>query len=87
MVYVVKLKPSAEKELAKIPEKYRLRILTGLVILRKEPFSGKKLAGEFKDYYSLRIWPYRIIYTIYKTKLLVIVICIGHRQGIYKRNN
>ncbi|MBU4299512.1 type II toxin-antitoxin system RelE/ParE family toxin [Patescibacteria group bacterium] len=33
--------------------------------------------------YSYRVWPYRIIYRIYKNLLLIIVIRIGHRQGVY----
>ncbi len=84
MKYRVKLKPRAEKELNKLPQRDYYRIITALVGLAIDPFVGKKLEGKYKDYYSLRVWPYRIIYQINKKELLVFVIQIGHRQGIYK---
>lgn len=36
------------------------------------------------DLYRLEVWPYRIIYTIEDKKLLVIVVKIGQREGVYK---
>lgn len=86
MAYKVRLEKKAEKELKKIPNHDRLRISIVLLRLKDNPFKGKKLRGEYIDSYSLRVWPYRIIYKIYKEYLLVIVIHIGHRQGIYKKN-
>lgn len=83
MVYEVRIKPSAEKELKKLPKKEYLRILSSLAAISNDPLLGKKLEGEYKSCYSLRIWPYRIIYQIYQKELLIIVIRIGHRQGVY----
>ncbi|MBP9850444.1 MAG: type II toxin-antitoxin system RelE/ParE family toxin, partial [Candidatus Peribacteraceae bacterium] len=34
--------------------------------------------------YTLRVWPYRIIYKFEKQQLTVYVLEIGHRQGVYK---
>ncbi len=84
MKYRVKLKPRAEKELNKLPQRDYYRIITALVGLAIDPFVGKKLEGKYKDCYSLRVWPYRIIYQINKKELLVFVIQIGHRQRIYR---
>lgn len=83
MVYHVRLKPSAEKAFQKIDSRYRSRILEALVVISKEPYSGKKLEGERRGEWSYRVWPYRIIYQIYRKDLLVIIIAIGHRQGVY----
>ena len=55
-----------------------------LNILSKDPFSGKKLEGELKGKYSIRAWPYRIVYQILKNELIVLVVDIGHRQGVYR---
>jgi mRNA-degrading endonuclease RelE of RelBE toxin-antitoxin system len=41
------------------------------------------LGGKLKGCYSLRAWPYRIIYQIIKKSLYVAVIRILHRQGAY----
>lgn len=84
MEYKVRLEKKAEKELKKIPNNDRLRISIVLLRLKGNPFNGKKLRGEYNDSYSLRVWSYRIIYKIYKKYLLVVVVHIGHRQGIYK---
>lgn len=84
MVYKIKLKPKAEKELNKIPHQYHDRIINCLDSLSLNPFIGKKLTGKFKNYYSFRVWPYRIIYAIFKQQLIIYIISISHRQGVYK---
>jgi len=84
MKYQLRLKPSAKKELEKIPKKDKERIYILLLNLSKNPYLGKKLEGKLFSYYSVRLWPYRIIYKIFKKELLVIVIKIGHRKKIYR---
>ena len=83
MAYLIKFKPSAEKELDSLPQKDSYRIKTALVGLETNPFSGKRLEGEYKGCCAIRVWPYRVIYQIYKKELLVLIIRIGHRQGVY----
>jgi len=83
-MYQLKIEQEAKKQLARIPKIYQNKILTTLLIIQQDPLSGKKLEGKFKGAYSYRVWPYRIIYKIYKNLLLIVVIRIGHRQGIYK---
>jgi mRNA interferase RelE/StbE len=83
-MYKVVLKREAEKNLNKIPDLYRERIIKALFMLEKEPFFGKPLLGRLKGFYSLRVWPYRIVYTVYKKDLVVFVIAIAHRQSVYK---
>lgn len=80
MKYQIKFKPKAEKELKKITKKDKDRILASIVGLAQDPFIGKKLKGEFEGYFSIRVWPYRIIYGIFTKELLVIIIRIGHRR-------
>ncbi len=83
MVYIVRIKPSAKKELDRIPEQYGKRVRAALLWLTENPFVGKKLHGEYEGYYTLRVWPYRIIYVIERNELIITVIRIGHRQGVY----
>ncbi len=83
-MYQIFLSRNAEKDLDKIDQKNKPHIFAALFDLRKNPYLGKKLKGEFKDYYSLRISAYRIIYRIYKNRLHILVVRIGHRQGIYQ---
>ncbi|MFH1712867.1 MAG: type II toxin-antitoxin system RelE/ParE family toxin [Candidatus Jacksonbacteria bacterium] len=83
MRYQVVLKKAAQKNLARIDQRYKPRISFVLLELSNNPYLGKKLKGELRDFYSLRVWPYRIIYQIIKNKLIVFVVQIKHRQRAY----
>jgi len=52
--------------------------------LEKDPFQGKSLKGRLMGFQSYRIGSYRIIYQVFRQRLLVIVIDIGHRRDIYR---
>ncbi len=84
MAFTLEIKPRARKDLDKIPEDYRIRIRQALRDIRDNPFSGKKLSGKKKGQYSARVWPYRIIYVIKKMELIILVIDIDHRKGVYR---
>lgn len=84
MTYYLRIKPSAEKNLRKLPKKDIARIMKVLTYLCDDPWSGKKLSGEYQGCYSLRVWPYRVIYQVYRKELMIIVVGLGHRQGVYK---
>lgn len=83
MRWEVKLERRAEKGLEKIPERHQKRVLATFSVLAADPFLGKKLQGELQGLYAYRVWPYRIIYKLYKRLLVVVIIRIGHRQGSY----
>ena len=83
-MYQIILSRTAEKDLGKVSKKYKPHIFAALFDLRRNPYSGKKLEGKFRDCYSLRIGMYRIIYKVYKNKLGILIIRIGPRQGAYK---
>lgn len=82
MAFTLEIKPKAEKNLDKLPEVYRLRIRQTLREIVFNPFSGKALSGNRKGQYSVRVWPYRIIYIIKKSELIVLVVDIDHRGHI-----
>ena len=60
------------------------RIANVLDALETDPFQGKALKGTLKGFYSYRVGSYRVIYRIFQSRLLVIVIDIGHRRDIYR---
>jgi len=74
---------TCKKKLLKIPKPHRKRIAAAIDGLAVNPFAGKKLYGELLGTFSLRIWPYRIIYQINKQQIIITILDIGHRQGIY----
>ena len=73
----------AQKDLIRLPKNENKKILKKFNLLKDYPLSGKLLKGDFAGFYSLRAWPYRIIYTIEKSKTIVIH-RVEHRQGVYK---
>lgn len=84
MSFDLYLKPRVEKNLRKIPAKIRLKLILTLDDIKYKPFRGKALRGEFFNYNSVRVWPYRIIYRIERKKKIIIITEISHRQGVYK---
>lgn len=84
-MYIVVLKKRAEKQYGKLPEHDRWRVLLALQGLRQDPWQGKKLKSDLKGLYTIRVWPYRIIYTIERRMVTVAVVAIGHRKDVYRR--
>ena len=80
----VVISPKASKQLNKLPAKEGLKIIRKLRALESIPFVGKRLAGKLQGLYTLRAWPYRIIYRILKEQKIILVETIEHRQGVYK---
>jgi mRNA-degrading endonuclease RelE of RelBE toxin-antitoxin system len=80
----VLLTPAATKQLAKLPRVTHSSIFRQLNYLKENPFAGKPLKRNLKGHYSLKTWPYRIIYTIIKNKQIILITAIEHRQGVYK---
>lgn len=84
-MFRVIVKPKAEKQLEKLQRKDQKRITDALESIGNNPYTGKRLEGEYEGHWSVRVWPYRIIYVIEKYTVTVFVVAIGHRQGVYKR--
>ena len=77
----------ASKEIEKIykaDRKLYSRLITAIEALRTDQYQGKRLKGRLCGDYSLRVGDYRVIYTIYKDKLMVYIIDLGHRKEIYR---
>lgn len=86
-MYEIEFSNAASKELGDIYEvekKLYLRLITVIETLKMNPYQGKKLKGIFKGDYSLRVGDHRVIYTVYKNRLIVYIIDIGHRREIYR---
>ncbi len=53
--YQVRIKPSVEKELKKIPAKDQQKIVLAMAHLSADPLLGNALLGKYKSLYSLRV--------------------------------
>lgn len=83
-MFTIQYTDKALKSLKKIPKNWQKRIDKAIEGLISDPYQGKKLQGELKGLFSLRIWPYRVIYTVQKRIVTVVILDIGHRQNVYK---
>ena len=83
--YRLLIKASAAKELRAIPNKRdRQRIVKPILGLETDarPPDSQKLSG--RERYRIRQGHYRIVYGIEKDELVVFVVKIGHRKGVYR---
>ncbi|MEK7563278.1 MAG: type II toxin-antitoxin system RelE/ParE family toxin [Patescibacteria group bacterium] len=84
-MYSIITTKKAHKELLQLPKRDRHRIERAIDHLKEEPYAGKHMHGNRKGMFSLRVWPYRVIYTIRHEIITVTIISIGHRKDIYKK--
>lgn len=78
------LSKDAKKQYLHLKKTEQAKVYKKLLALEDNPYLGKKLSGELVGIYSLRVWPYRILYEINQDKKRVEVHKISHRQGAYK---
>ncbi|NCN82426.1 MAG: type II toxin-antitoxin system RelE/ParE family toxin [Candidatus Pacebacteria bacterium] len=83
-MYGIQFTRSAKKSFSKIAKQEQVRIAKAIEKLAVDPTIGKPLQGVLKNHWSLRIGSYRVIYVIFKERLLVIVFDVGHRREVYK---
>ncbi len=84
MRYQVILPKSVQRELNRLSEEIKNRILARLSALEANPrpTDVKKLKG--RDAWRIRVGDYRVIYEIHDRVLQIIVITIGHRREVYR---
>lgn len=84
MAYHIRIKKSAEKELARLPLEAIISIRTKVLSLANNPFpSGYKKLKGFKNQFRIRIGDYRVIYSIEHRQLIIEILKIGDRKDIY----
>jgi mRNA interferase RelE/StbE len=84
-MFQVIIKPSAEKQLDRLPANARRRVVDALAALQDEPrpVGCAKLHGA-DDLWRIRVGQYRVIYTIRDDELIVLVVRVAHRRDVYR---
>ncbi|MBC7090499.1 MAG: type II toxin-antitoxin system RelE/ParE family toxin [Nitrososphaeria archaeon] len=83
MPYKAALTKSFLRELRKLPEDVRTRVLRAVDEILANPFSGLRLQGELEGRWRWRVGKYRIIYRVEPTSQTVILLDVGLRKTIY----
>ncbi len=84
MRFQIEILRSAQKSLSQIQSQDQERIIEAIRSLADEPrpHGCKKLSG--RDAWRIRVGNYRVIYEIRESKLVVLIVDIGHRKEIYR---
>ena len=83
--YSVRIKDSAAKELARVPQQAKSRLVHAIDGLHKQPLAGSALKGGLRGLRRLRVGNYRVIYELLDDELIVLVVRIAHRRDAYQR--
>lgn len=83
MTYNIRVTETAKKQLSKIDRQAARRIDKKLREISSDPFLHvTRLVG--LEIYKLRVGDYRVLMSIQKDKLVIMVVEIGHRRNVYK---
>lgn len=85
--YEVLIEAKAQKQLKKMDyiqaRSINKWIEKNLIGCTNPYFSGKALKGNLKDYWRYRVGSYRLFARIDNEKIIITIVKIGHRQGVY----
>ncbi len=73
-----------EKDFRKLAADLKHRVDQQVKILETQPYSGKRLRGEFEGSYSFRIGDYRVIYSIDENEKRIVLLTVAHRRTVYE---
>ena len=84
MSYAVRIKRSAARDLADIPQGVRTRISSSIDNLSEQPLAGSPLKGELRGLRRLRVGDYRVVYELLEDEQAVLVLRVAHRREAYR---
>ena len=81
----IEISRTAEKQLKKLPRDLQRRLARAMEELAADPHppGSRKLTGH-DDVYRVRVGTYRVIYSVARRKLIVIILKRGHRKDVYR---
>jgi len=83
--YQIRVTNAARKSLESLPENALPRIEIAIDNLAETPRpSGVKKLSGLKNRYRVRVGDYRIIYSVFDEILVIEIVAVGQRGGIYK---
>jgi mRNA-degrading endonuclease RelE of RelBE toxin-antitoxin system len=82
--YKVVLSRQAERFFKKLEGNDKTNVGECLISLEVDAFAGKRLHGDLKENFSLRVGKLRIIYMVSEKDKVVCVMAIGPRRSVYQ---
>jgi mRNA interferase RelE/StbE len=83
--YSVEFKPSAARQLSKLPRLEQVRIGHRIEALSVDPrpHGVEKIKGA-EDLFRIRVGDYRVVYALFDDRLLILIVKVGHRREVYR---
>ena len=83
--YSIEVSATAERQIKKLTKRDQQRVINVIKQLGVEPRprSCRKLRA-YDDIYRVRTGVFRILYSVEDCRLLVLVLKVGHRKGVYR---
>ncbi len=85
MIFSIRIKAAAAKELKRVVKPDRTRIVAAIDRLAENPFLGYALKGDMRGLRRLRVGDYRVVYEVREDVLVVLVVRVAHRRDEYRR--
>jgi mRNA interferase RelE/StbE len=82
--YAVSVLRAAAKQLDKLPDDSRARIVEAIADLVKTPRPEGCIRLTGRPAWRIRIGDYRVIYEIDDSLLEIVIVTIGHRKDVYR---
>ena len=81
----VEISRTAERQLKKLLKTDQARVVRTILALADDPLPRgfRKLSG-YDDVFRVRTGQYRVLYSVSKSKLIVVVLKVGHRKDVYR---
>jgi mRNA interferase RelE/StbE len=83
-LFLIELSTSARKSVRKLSKKDQVLVYTVLETLQSNPTPPKSLKLRGRDGHRIRVGDLRIIYTVQRGKLIILILDVGHRRDIYR---
>jgi len=85
MTYSIEFRPVVLKSLKRFPKKDLVRIKKKVEELSQDLPAPNitKMKGN-NSFYKIRTGDYRIIYEIHESRVVILIVKIGHRKDVYK---
>jgi mRNA interferase RelE/StbE len=83
--YSIEVSATAERQLRKLGAADRIRVLRAIQGLALEPRpAGCRKLRSYQDVYRVRVGRFRVLYSIERKRLVVIILKVGDRGQIYR---
>ena len=86
MIWQIEFTPIAVKQLKKIGPENGRRITKFLQekVCKNPRLHGKALKGALREFWRYRVGDFRVLARVEESRLIVLVVGIGHRRDIYR---